>query len=110
MQRRTDDAARFLNLAQLFIDAGACALGFAVAIYFRNASVLQLIKEKAFEHTGHPVLPMDTKYYAIAGIYIAVVVVVFAVKNLYHTRETGLMNMDEGVGVLHGLFIAAMLV
>jgi exopolysaccharide biosynthesis polyprenyl glycosylphosphotransferase len=109
MQRRTDDAAGLLNLAQVFIDAGACALGFVIAVYYRNADTLLILK-RMFAHTGHDVLPLATTYYTIAGVYIAMVVVTFAIKNLYHTRETGLMNMDEATGVLHGLFVASMLV
>lgn len=108
MQRRTDDAARFLNLAQLFIDACGCALGFVIAVNIRNADFLQILKN-VLGHTGHDILPMATTYYTIAGIYLLLVIATFAVKNLYHTRETGLMNMDEATGVLHGLFLASML-
>src|ERR1051325_5821143 len=109
MQRRTNDAAGLLNLAQVLIDAGACALGFVIAVYYRNADVLLIVKRK-LDHTGHDVLPLASTYYTIAGVYIAMVVMTFAIKNLYHTRETGLMNMDEASGVLHGLFLASMLV
>ena len=98
---RFDYAALFLNVFQLFIDAGACLSGFAVAFWtYNHATLLQPIK-------ASPVAPAIEAYFNVAFAFTAVVLLTFAIKHLYQSRETGLMNMDEATSVLHGLFLAS---
>jgi exopolysaccharide biosynthesis polyprenyl glycosylphosphotransferase len=102
MYRRTDYAARALNLLQLFIDAGGAVLGFAIALWlYRDTAVLQDIKRQHFTPEGQT-------YYAITGVYASLVLLTFTVKHLYQSRETGLMNMDEATSVLQSLALSAL--
>ena len=98
---RIDYAALFLNVFQLFIDAAACVSGFVVAFWtYNNATFLRSIKAREFA-------PNIEDYLNITLAFTAAVLLTFAVKHLYQTRETGLMNMDEATSVLHGLFVAS---
>lgn len=101
---RIDYAAVFLNVLQLFIDAGACVAGFAAAYwtYNQNFWLLKALQQR-------PQAPSFDVYYPILIAFVVLVVLTFAFKHLYQSRETGLMNMDEASSVLHGLFIASTL-
>jgi exopolysaccharide biosynthesis polyprenyl glycosylphosphotransferase len=102
MYRRTDYAARALNLLQLLIDAGGAIAGFEVALWlYRDTTVLEDVKRQHFTPEGQT-------YYAIIAVYAALVLLTFTVKHLYHTRETGLMNMDEATAVLQSLAFSAL--
>ncbi len=102
MYRRTDYAARILNLLQLVIDAGAAVAGFEVALWlYRDTTVLEDVKRQHFTPEGQT-------YYAIICIYTAIVLLTFTVKHLYQSRETGLMNMDEATSVLQSLAFSAL--
>ncbi|HLX61556.1 MAG TPA: sugar transferase [Planctomycetota bacterium] len=97
---RIDHAALFLNVFQLLIDAVACLAGFAIAYWaYNHASLLDPVKTRNFA-------PSIEVYYTPALAFTALVLLTFAVKHLYQSRETGLMNMDEASSVLHGLFVA----
>ena len=99
--QRTDHAAVFLNVFQLIVDAGACLAGFALSFWtYNNATILEGIKVRETAHGA-------SDYYPLALGFAAIVVVTFAFKHLYQSRETGLMNMDEASSVLHGLFVAS---
>ncbi|MEI6232561.1 MAG: sugar transferase [Planctomycetota bacterium] len=101
---RTDYAAFFLNVFQVFVDANACLTGFVVGFWtYNHAAFLRPIKARAFA-------PNIEDYLAIALAFTAIVLLTFAVKHLYQTRETGLMNMDEATSVLHGLFVASAII
>src|SRR5471032_388685 len=104
MSRRHDHAAWVLNLLQLIIDSCGAIGGFALALWlYRGAPVLQEISKSH----NHQFTPEGETYYAITGVFAALVLLSFAVKGLYQTRETGLMNMDEATGVLQALFFAS---
>ncbi len=103
-QGRIDHAAVFLNVLQLFVDAGACLAGFAAAYWtYNNTSLLNTLKVLSKARSIED-------YYWVALAYTAVVVLTFAIKHLYQSRETGLMNMDEATSVLHGLFLSSVII
>ena len=98
---RIDYAALFLNGLQLIVDAGACLAGFAAAYWtYNHTSFLHQLKAR-------PRANSIEDYYYVAAAFAALVILTFAVKHLYQTRETGLMNMDEATSVLHGLFLSS---
>ena len=100
---RIDHAALFLNVVQLFVDAAACLTGFAAAFWtYNHAAFLRDIKTQVLA-------PNIEEYYPVALAFTALVLLTFALKHLYQSRETGLMNMDEASSVLHGLFWASAL-
>ncbi|HYF51842.1 MAG TPA: sugar transferase [Planctomycetota bacterium] len=104
MHRRIDYAAVLLNLLQLLVDLTASLSGFYAAFWlYTNTDLLTDIKREMNRfHT-----PIGDDYYLIATSFAILVLVSFAVKHLYQSRETGLMNMDEATSVLQGLFAAA---
>ncbi|MFH0940001.1 MAG: sugar transferase [Planctomycetota bacterium] len=106
-RRRIDYAAFFLNLLQVFVDLSACLIGFAVSFYiYRDTEWLQQIKSLTnVQHT-----PTGEDYYLIAAAFTVLLLITFAVKHLYQSRDTGLMNMDEASSVLQGLFFTAAVV
>src|SRR6185295_18529319 len=54
--------------------------------------------------------PRIEDYYLITLAFTATVLLTFAIKHLYQSRETGLMNMDEATSVLHGLFLSSVVI
>ncbi|MGD0094846.1 MAG: hypothetical protein ABSE73_33460, partial [Planctomycetota bacterium] len=100
LYRRINHVALLLNLLQVVIDACACLGGFAFAFWlYKDTRLLESLK--AQEHVPH-----SEHYYFVAAAFTAIVLLSFAVKHLYQSRETGLMNMDEAVAVMQGLFFS----
>jgi exopolysaccharide biosynthesis polyprenyl glycosylphosphotransferase len=102
--RRIDFAAVTLNVFQLFLDLAACASGFAVSFYlYKYTDWLDSLKGSVnAQHT-----PLGEDYYFIAAAFMAILLIIFTVKHLYQSRETGLMNMDEATNVLQGLLFTS---
>jgi exopolysaccharide biosynthesis polyprenyl glycosylphosphotransferase len=87
---------------QLLTDMAAALSGFFLATVVYGGTRL------VDEYKNYPHHPEPANYIQIAFGFTALMVLFFAVKHLYQTRETGLMNMDEAAGVLQGLFGAAL--
>lgn len=89
-----------LNTLQIVLDAVACLCGFVLAFsLYRDTELLSSLVRR-------PHVPRSEDYYLVASAFTVVVLLSFAVKHLYQSRETGLMNMDEAVAVMQGLFLA----
>jgi len=100
-QRRISNAVLLLNTLQIVIDICACLGGFAFVFWlYRDTHLLDELKRQ--QHY----IPRSEDYYLVAAAFTAVALLSFAVKHLYQSRETGLMNMDEAVAVMQGLFFS----
>jgi len=102
--RRINSAVILLNALQVVIDACACMGGFAAS--FSLYKHTDLLENLIRQHHA----PRSEDYYLVASAFAAIVLLSFAVKHLYQSRETGLMNMDEAVAVMQGLFFSSMVV
>lgn len=91
-----------LNIFQLAVDVTASVTGFVAAVLLYGGTTW------LDEFKLHPHHPAPATYLQIGGAFTALMVLSFAVKHLYQSRETGLMNMDEAAGVLRGLCFAGL--
>jgi exopolysaccharide biosynthesis polyprenyl glycosylphosphotransferase len=104
LQRKSDHAELVLNAVQAALDALACVLGFYIAfLLYRDTSLLVELKGAA----QRTYTPHFSDYSLVLAGYVALVLTTFAIKHLYQSRETGLMNMDEATHVLQALVFAS---